>query len=91
MHTYWAPLNDTSKAVRANPHPVQDPNTRDAVFSDSDDAAAYACQSMGETTSVVSRRIGDKNILPYMHVILAHIWSLPFVPDALRYTEGFIP
>ena len=44
MHACWASLNDTSEAVRANPYPVQDPNNRDVVFSDSDVAAAHACQ-----------------------------------------------
>jgi hypothetical protein len=91
MHAYWASLSDTSEAIRANPHPAQDLNTGDAVFSDSDDAAASACQSMGETTSVVSQRIGDKNILPYMHVILAYLFGLAFVPNALIYVEGCVP
>jgi hypothetical protein len=53
MHACWASLNDISKAVRVNLYPVQDLN-RDVVFSDSGDVAAYACQSMGETTSMDS-------------------------------------
>ena len=88
MIAYWTSLGDTSEAVRANP---QCPNTDDMVFSDSDDAAAHACQSLGETTSVVSQRIGDKNILPYMHVILAYLFGLAFVPNAVIYVEGWLP
>jgi hypothetical protein len=91
MQAYWASLKDTSEAMRAKPHPVQDLTTRDAVFFDSDDAAAYACQSLGETTTVISQRIGDKNILPYMHVILAYLFGLAFVPNALIYVEGCVP
>lgn len=41
---------------------------------------------MGET-----QRIGDKNILPYMHVILAYLFGLAFVPNALIYVKGHIP
>jgi hypothetical protein len=40
---------------------------------------------------VVSQRIGDKNILPYMHVILAYLFELAFVPNALIYVEGCVP
>jgi hypothetical protein len=32
------------------------------MFSDSDNAATYACQYVGKTTTVVAQRIGDKNI-----------------------------
>jgi len=40
---------------------------------------------------VVSQRIGDKNILPYMHVILAYLFGLAFIPDALIYVDGCVP
>jgi hypothetical protein len=40
---------------------------------------------------VVSRRIGDKNIVPYMHVVLAYLFGLAFVPNALTYIENHVP
>jgi hypothetical protein len=43
------------------------------------------CQSLGETTTVVSQRIGDKNILPYIHIVPAYPFGLAFVPNALIY------
>ena len=91
MIAYWTSLGDTSEVVRANPCPVQGSDLEDLVFLDSEDAAAYACQSLGETTSVVSQRIGDKNILPYMHVILAYLFGPALVPNALIYIEGWLP
>jgi hypothetical protein len=40
---------------------------------------------------VISRRIGDKNIVPYMHVVLAYLFGLAFVPNALTYIENHVP
>jgi hypothetical protein len=91
MKAYWASVDDTSSFVRAYPRPIYEMVAKDAIFTESDDAAAYACQYLGETTTVVAQRIGDKNILPYMHVILAYLFGLAFVPNALTYVEGCVP
>lgn len=91
MQAYWASIGDTSDSIRANPHPTKNSTPGGAIFLDSSDVAAYVCQSLGETTTVVSQRIGDKNILPYMHVILAYLFGLAFVPNALIYVEDHIP
>jgi hypothetical protein len=91
MQAYWASIDDTSDFIRANPRQTGDSTSGEAVFLDSFDVAAYACQSLGEATTVVSQRIGDKNILPYMHVILAYLFGLAFVPNALIYVEGHVP
>jgi hypothetical protein len=91
MQAYWASIDDTAEPLRADPRPATDSTTRDALFRDSDDAAAYACRYLGKTTTVVAQRIGDKNILPYMHVVLAYLFGLAFVPNALIYVEGCIP
>jgi len=91
MQAYRASFYDTSDLVRAKPHSTKDLTTKDATFSGSHDAGAHACQSLGETTTIVSQRIGDKNILPYMHVVLAYLFGLAFVPNALIYIGGIIP
>ena len=91
MEAWWQSFYDTSDLARAEPHSATDLTTKDATFSGSHDAAAHACHSLGETTTVVSQRIGDKNILPYMHVILAYLFGLAFVPNALIYVEGNVP
>ena len=91
MQAYWASIGDTSDSICANPHHARDSTPEGAVFLDSSDVAAYACRSLGEVTTVVSQRIGDKNILPYMHVILAYLFGLAFVPNALIYVEGHVP
>jgi hypothetical protein len=91
MKAYWASMDNTLSPIRASPRPVQESTSRDAMLSESDDAAGYACQYLGETTTVVAQRIGDKNILPYMHVVLAYLFGLAFVPGALTYVEGCVP
>jgi hypothetical protein len=90
MQAYWASIDETSEPVRANPRHL-DSTTRDATFEDSDDAAAYACRYLGKVVSIVAQRIGDKNILPFMHLILAYLFGLAFIPNALLYVEGCIP
>jgi hypothetical protein len=90
MRAYWASFFDTSDLIRATPYPTKS-LTKDATFLGSHDAAAHACQSLGEATMVVSRRIGDKNIVPYMHVVLAYLFGLAFVPNALIYIENHVP
>jgi hypothetical protein len=69
MQAYWASFYDTSDLVRAKPHFIKDLTTKDAAFSGSHDAGAHACQSLGETTTVVSQRIGDKNITIFLNTL----------------------
>ena len=40
---------------------------------------------------MASQRIGDKNILLYMHVVLTYLFGLAFVPNILTYVEGYFP
>jgi hypothetical protein len=91
MKAYWASIDDSTTPIRAYSHTLRDSISRDAPFPGSDCVAAYACYYLGQTTSVVARRIGDKNILPYMHVILVYLFGLSFVPNALLYVEGCVP
>jgi hypothetical protein len=82
MQAYWASMDETSDFVRASPSPGKDLSY---------DTAAYACQYLGETTTVVAQRIGDKNIMPYMHAVLAYLFGLCFIPYALVYAESCVP
>jgi hypothetical protein len=48
---------------------------------------AYAVLVLSNTAAILSQRIGDKNIVPFIHVFLAYRWSLAHVPDALAYVQ----
>jgi hypothetical protein len=91
MQGHWLSIGDTAEFIRANPRPAADSAMRDATFGDSYDAAAYACYYLGDATTEVSQRIGDPNVVPYMHVILAYLFGLAFKPKALIYVECYIP
>jgi hypothetical protein len=91
MQAYWASLYDTSDLVRAKPHSTKNLTAKNATFPGSHDAGAHACQSLGETAPVMSQRLGDKNILQYTHVMLAYLFGLEFIPNALSYIEDCIP
>jgi hypothetical protein len=41
--------------------------------------------------SELAQRIGDKNILQYMHVVLAYLLGLSFVPNPILCVKGCIP
>jgi hypothetical protein len=77
MQAYWASIDAIGEPVRAYPRPVN--------------VSTAGCQFLGETTTVVLQRTGDKNILPYMHVVLAYLFGLAFVRNALTYAEGCVP
>lgn len=72
-------------------HSARDSSTKDATFSGAQDAVAHACNLFYAASEVIFQRIGDKNILPFAHVVLAFLNSLAYVPDALLFIEGQVP
>jgi hypothetical protein len=91
MQASWASIDDALSPIRAQQRLRNGLISSNATFLESDDAGAYACQYLGKTTSVVAQRIGDKNILPYMHVYLSYLFGLAFAPKAFIYVEGTVP
>ena len=61
------------------------------VFKGSLDTAAIACETIGLVVSKVAVRIGDKNILPFMHVLLGWLYSLVSIPEAMEFVEAYMP
>lgn len=72
-------------------HSTRDSTTKDARFSGSQDAVAHACHLFYSSNEVVFQRIGDKNVLPFAHVVLAFLNSLTFVPEAMLFVEWHVP
>ena len=62
-----------------------------AEFSSSDDCAHHVLPVWSRSVSIVASKVGDRNTIPYLHVTLAFLWSLSFVPGALFYLESYIP
>ena len=60
-------------------------------FSSSDECANHVFPVWSRSVSIVASKIGDRNNIPYLHVTLAFLWSLSFVPGALLYLESYVP
>jgi hypothetical protein len=91
MQAYWASIDNALLPVRSQQRLMPGLIGSNLTFLESDDAGAYACQYLGKATRVVAQRIGDKNTLPYLHVYLAYLFGLAFVPEALIYVEDSVP
>jgi hypothetical protein len=62
-----------------------------AKFVSADQVTSYAIPVWSNTVSMVASKVGDRNILPFLHVTLAFLWSLSYVPGGLIYLENDIP
>lgn len=82
---YWATVNLPSNKVGL-------PDlTLDRAFKSSDEVTEYVGLLLYQTISTVASHIGNKNVIPFMHMILAHLHALTWVPDASIYIERFVP
>ncbi|KAF7514335.1 hypothetical protein GJ744_000105 [Endocarpon pusillum] len=72
-------------------HSTKDATTKDATFSGAQDAVAKACHLFYSSNEVIFQRIGDKNVLPFVHVVLAFLNSVAHVPEAALFVEGQVP
>jgi len=63
----------------------------EAKFESSDEVTSYILPIWFSSISSVAQKVGDRNILPFMHITLAYIWSSSYVPGALVYLENYVP
>lgn len=63
----------------------------DMKFTSADEVTSYVLPVWSTTVSIVASKLGDRNILPFMHLTLAYLWSLSYVPGALVYLENYVP
>ncbi|EXJ79884.1 hypothetical protein A1O3_08169 [Capronia epimyces CBS 606.96] len=62
-----------------------------AKFTSADEVTSYVLPVWSTSISIVAGKVGDRNILPFMHITLAFLWSLSYVPGALVYIENYVP
>ncbi|KAK5332290.1 hypothetical protein LTR98_011577 [Exophiala xenobiotica] len=60
-------------------------------FSSSDEVTLYILPVWHTCVSIVAGKVRDRNILPFLHLTLAFLWSLSYVPGALVYLENYVP
>ncbi len=87
---YFGRVNNRTEHPRVA-HSTRDSTTKDATFSGAQDAVAHACHLFYSSSETIFQRIGDKNVLPFAHVVLAFLNSLAYVPEALLFVEGQVP
>ncbi|KEF50852.1 uncharacterized protein A1O9_13095 [Exophiala aquamarina CBS 119918] len=63
----------------------------EAKFESSDEVTSYILPIWFSSISIVAQKVGDRNILPFMHITLAYIWSSSYVPGALIFVENYVP
>ncbi|ERF70125.1 hypothetical protein EPUS_00312 [Endocarpon pusillum Z07020] len=90
LQAYFRSVNDRTEHPKAV-HSSRDSTTKDATFSGAQDAVAHACHLFDSSIEVVFQRVGDRNVVPFAHVVLAFLKSLAHVPDAMLYVEGQVP
>ncbi|KAK4946250.1 hypothetical protein LTR10_014762 [Elasticomyces elasticus] len=83
---YWnsGPINAATQAAPAT-------GGRQANFASSDEVTSYILPVWSTAISIVAGKVGDRNILPFMHFMLGFLWSLSYVPGALVYLENYVP
>jgi len=60
-------------------------------FAASQLVVEQAFRSLAKVIVEVSKRMGDRNIVPFFHVVLAYLYGVAFIPPAFLYVKGFIP
>lgn len=74
----------TSPSSFSLPHP-------DATFTSSPEILFYSSCFAFNTLSSTLKHIGDKNVLPHVHVSLAFLWSLALVPESMKLVQSEVP
>ncbi|OAL22510.1 hypothetical protein AYO22_07068 [Fonsecaea multimorphosa] len=60
-------------------------------FTSADEVTTYSLPVWSKAISIVAGKLGDRNIIPFLHLTLAFLWSLSYVPGALIYVENSVP
>ncbi|KAJ9268376.1 hypothetical protein DTO212C5_5528 [Paecilomyces variotii] len=63
----------------------------DSAFSSSEEILAHASYLSFSTLAVILQRLGDKNVLPSVHVSLAFLWCFALNPRAMLHIQQYVP
>lgn len=67
------------------------PSTTDRVEYSSDEKTSYVSPMLHQAIAEVAGHIGNKNVVPFMHTVLAYLHGFTWVPGASVYIEASIP
>jgi Est1 DNA/RNA binding domain len=73
-----------------SPQLVQD-NRQDTTPQSSEKALVHASYLAFSTLALALQRIGDKNVLPHVHISLVFLFCVSLVPEVMRFVESYVP
>ncbi|KAK0671232.1 hypothetical protein QBC41DRAFT_60679 [Cercophora samala] len=86
------PISKSLKQSRADDGETQDqPMQGSGLDSPIPEELVIALKLFSRTYDIVSRRDGDPNVLPFLHVTLVFIYHLTFFPEAIHYVAPSFP
>ena len=87
---YWTDLAIHYQKKELSRLSIQTPSNT-TKFASSLDSLSYSAYFTFYILSLVLKHIGDKNVLPHVHVSLAFLWSFALVPKAMMYIQAEVP
>ncbi|KAL2010228.1 hypothetical protein VTN00DRAFT_6035 [Thermoascus crustaceus] len=88
---FWGNLDNTSCSESRLISQVDSATSGDVQFSNSIQIISYGSYLAFSTLAIILRRIGDKNVLPHVHISLAFLWSLALNPKSMKYIQTEVP
>ncbi|KAL1999539.1 hypothetical protein VTN02DRAFT_4376 [Thermoascus thermophilus] len=88
---FWRNLGNESSSENRLISQVDPPTSGDVQFSNSTQIISYGSYLAFSTLAIVLQRIGDKNVLPHVHISLAFLWSLALNPTSMKHIQTEVP
>jgi hypothetical protein len=85
---YWQNQTSVEQSILSQ---RDGPRSEDDQFSSSIQVISFASHVAFSTLSIILERVGDKNVLPSVHLSLAFLWSAALVPKSMTYIEVDVP
>lgn len=84
-------VNDSRRRSSTNPNQLGLETLTSSELQSSRKVISHASKLAFGTLSISLQRIGDKNVLPLIHVYFVFLWSLAAVEKAMIYVENDVP
>jgi hypothetical protein len=85
---YWQNQTSVEQSILSQ---RDGPRSEDDQFSSSIQVISFASHLAFSTLSIILKRVGDKNVLPSVHLSLAFLWSAALVPKSITSIEVDVP
>jgi hypothetical protein len=65
--------------------------SEETAFTESAQILSYASHLAFSTLAIILEQLGDKNVLPHVHISLSFLWCLALNPKSMIYVEAEVP